>query len=200
MTIKNSKPPQRLVPSGNHLATCIQLVDLGTSEQEFSGKIYFAKKIQITWEIPDDEKPFIISKEYTQSLNEKATLRHHLESWRGKAFTEEELQGFNISRLLGKPCMLNVIHKTSKLGNTYAEVISIASLPRKTEAPEFKSPLIELSFEDSPYKMDIFEKLPDFLKEKIKKSDEWRALTANIDDFINDDDVEVVDNLDDIPF
>jgi len=39
----------------------------------------------------------MISKRYTMSLGEQSTLRKDLESWRGKKFTPEELQGFDLN-------------------------------------------------------------------------------------------------------
>ncbi|MHA1379626.1 MAG: hypothetical protein ACTSRG_14730 [Candidatus Helarchaeota archaeon] len=44
------------------------------------------------------------------SLHAKATMRKFLESWRGKKFTKEELEGFDLQKILGKPCQLQIIH------------------------------------------------------------------------------------------
>jgi hypothetical protein len=54
-------------------------------------------------------KPFMVSKFYTLSLNEKASLRKDLQSWRGKPFTEEELKGFDVEKLIGANCLLNIV-------------------------------------------------------------------------------------------
>ena len=44
-----------------------------------------------------------IHPKYTLSMSEKANLRKHLETWRGKAFTEADFGpgGFNMAKLLG---------------------------------------------------------------------------------------------------
>jgi hypothetical protein len=47
----------------------------------------------------------VISKEFTLSMHEKSTLRQFLESWRGKAFTEKEALSFDVTALIGKPCL-----------------------------------------------------------------------------------------------
>ena len=54
-----------------------------------------------------------ISKFYTLSLHEKSNLGQDLVSWRGRPFTETERQGFDITKLIGVTCQLNVMHTDS---------------------------------------------------------------------------------------
>lgn len=171
-----------LIPAGNHIARCYQMIQIGTVVEK-SG-IYAGKeshKVRLTWETPDEQhdfgkglQPFSISKEFTLSMNEKATLRKMLESWRGKAFTEDEAKAFDITVLLGKACMLNVIHKTSAQGKTYAEISSISALPKGFECTKQINPSSLLSFDE--WSETVFSTLPDFLKEKIKSSKEYAAM------------------------
>lgn len=173
-----------LIPAGNHLARCYGMVQIGTVKEETG--IYVGKeshKVRISWETPHEchdfgkgLQPFSVHKEFTLSMNEKATLRKYLESWRGKAFTEAEAEKFDITKLLGKPCMINVIHKTSGKGSTYADISSIATLPKGLECPDQVNATVELSFDS--WKQHVFDGLPDFVKEKIKKSKEYAAITA----------------------
>lgn len=173
-----------LIPAGNHLARCYGMVQIGTVKEETG--IYAGKeshKVRISWETPHEchdfgkgLQPFSVHKEFTLSMNEKATLRKYLESWRGKAFTEAEAEKFDITKLLGKPCMINVIHKTSGKGSTYADISSIATLPKGLECPDQVNATVELSFDN--WNQIVFDSLPDFVKEKIKKSKEYAAITA----------------------
>lgn len=104
----------------------------------FGGKEKMTHKINIVWQIDetrDDGKPFTVRKRYTLSLHEKAALRKDLESWRGRAFTEQELQGFDLENLLKVPALLNIIHN-QKDGSTFANVASIMRLPKTMQAPE----------------------------------------------------------------
>ena len=124
-------------PAGAHPAVCIDVVDLGELEVTFGGKTKKQHKIKIVWEIEelrDDGQPFRPSKRYTLSLHEKAGLRKDLESWRGRGFTDEELRGFDVEVLLGKGCMINVVH-TSKDGSTYGNITAIMKLPKGAVAP-----------------------------------------------------------------
>jgi hypothetical protein len=117
-------------PAGLHQACCVDVVDMGLLEVTYSGKTKKQWKIRVVWQIDesmDDGRPFIVQKRYTASLNEKATLRKELESWRGRPFTQEELDAFDLDKLIGANCQLNIQHVT-KEGKLYANVVSIVPL------------------------------------------------------------------------
>jgi hypothetical protein len=83
------------------------------------------------WQVAErnqDGKPYLVQKQYTASLHEKASLRKDLEAWRGKPFTKDEAQGFDVERLIGATCLLNVQH-VERAGSTYANVTSLMRLP-----------------------------------------------------------------------
>lgn len=126
-------------PAGQHAAICVDVVDLGMLEVAWSGKKKTQHKIRIIWQIDelrDDGKPFEVSRRYTNSLHEKAALRKDLESWRGRAFTEEELNGFDVETVIGGPCLLNVIHSPREGGGQpYANITTIMKLPKSMTGP-----------------------------------------------------------------
>lgn len=118
-------------PAGTHSAVCVDVVDLGVLKVSFGGKDKMQHKIKLVWQIGEDMqngKPFQVSKRYTLSLHEKAALRKDLEAWRGRAFNESELEGFDIEQLIGVPCMLGVIHAPGRDGGTFANVASLMKL------------------------------------------------------------------------
>ena len=140
--IAKNKGNYELVPAGTFPARCYSMIHIGTIQESFQGKITELNKVRIAWELPTEkkefvpsegEKPYSIGKEYTLSMNEKSNLRKMLESWRGKGFTVDEAASFDITVLLGKPCLLSIIHKTSKTGNEYADISSITTLPKGME-------------------------------------------------------------------
>lgn len=129
----NFKP----APAGTFAGVCVDVVDLGVIEVTYAGATKAQHKVRIVWQIEEDDdngRPFQVSKRYTLSLHEKAALRKDLESWRGRAFTEEECQGFDVEKLLGVGCLLGIIHN-SKDGSNYANVSSIMKLPKTMPAP-----------------------------------------------------------------
>ena len=117
------------VPAATYQAVCYDIWDIGFQESEWKGKKIVNHKVIIAFEInelvPEGEfegKRMTINNFYTLSLSDKANLRKHLEGWRGKAFTEVELEKFDIEKLIGINCMLNVIAKEN--GKTKIDGIS----------------------------------------------------------------------------
>lgn len=117
-------------PAGVHVAVCVDVIDLGLLEVTYSGKTKKQHKVRLAWQIGEDRedgKPFLVQKQYTLSLSEKATMRADLESWRGRPFTPAEEGGFDVETIIGAPCMLNIVHET-KEGKTYANIKAVMPL------------------------------------------------------------------------
>jgi hypothetical protein len=118
-------------PAGPHSAVCVDVIDIGMLPNTFKdGRMQ--RKCRIVWQVAeqkDDGKPYLVQKQYTASLHEKAALRKDLESWRGRPFTKEEAAGFDVELLIGVTCLLNVQH-VERAGSTYANVTSLMRLPK----------------------------------------------------------------------
>jgi hypothetical protein len=169
---------RKIAPEGMHIARCCQIIDLGTSEQggNYPGK---KRKVNFVWELPneleifDPEKgaqPFIIKSQFTLSFNEKSSLRKCVENWVGKKMSDQDASKFNIGSLLGKPCMINVVHN-NKGEQVYANVGAITPLPRGMECPQAVNK--QLAFNAKVPNMEVFNQLPQFIQDKIKESDEF---------------------------
>lgn len=170
----------QLAPIGNHLAICVRVVDLGTQKDSYLGKPKIQRKVVLGFELVEEkavfdesrgEESFLVSREYTLSLGEKANLRHDLESWRGRAFTEEELKGFDLKKLLGAPCMVNVVHEMSKQKRQYSKIKSITTLPKKMKKTDVPKPTLDLiNYDIEDVTGGDFSKLPKYLQDKIAAS------------------------------
>ena len=123
---------------GTYLGTCFRIVDLGTSDQEYKGVVSKKTRVHITFEITkaldpgnnevvmEDGRPFAVSKTYTASLFEAATLRKDLENWRDKSFTEEELKGFDIeNRILSEDVPLDIFIVSDKQTKDFSKKLSL---------------------------------------------------------------------------
>jgi len=192
---KNNEGPEREpIPEGLYLGVCYLIADLGTHTDERWNKDI--RKVQIGWEIPelppieyqDKDTGERISrrqavwKRYTLSLHEKAALRKHLESWRGKAFTQDELYGFDLQKVLGASCQLQIIHNTSdKSGKVYANVANVIQVPKGTTAVEVKNELQWFSFDEllSGQVSEITPGIPEWMQNVIKESHEWDRFTGD---------------------
>lgn len=170
------------VPQGNHVAVCYRVIDLGTQKSEYMGKEKHQHKILISWEIPDekmdDGRPFTIGQRFTWSMSEKANLRQVLESWRGKAFSDEDFgaNGFDIKNIIGVGCMVNVVHE-GKNGKTYSNIASIAKLPKNVKAPAASNKSVYLWLSKEEFAREAFDGLTDNLKAIIQAAPEFKALS-----------------------
>lgn len=169
----------KLVSPGMHPAVCDMMVDLGLQEQK--SQLYgdsVKQQVYIRWQIPGErleyekdgvkiEGPMTIGNYYTNSLSEKANLRKALQGWRGKEFTPEEAAKFDISVVLGKPCILNVIHKTGNDGKVRAKIDSVGPMMAGLPIPQIEGAAIlyDGGEEDSP----VWDKLRPWMHEAIKK-------------------------------
>ncbi len=175
------------VPQGMHLARCYRVIDLGTQETTYLGTVKHLPKVMLQFEVhgEDDEgkaivtaknEPMSISKNFTLSLAEKATLRKDLQTWRGREFTADELRGFELKNVLGAWAMVSVIKAMGNNGKEYTNIAAIMSVPpaiKKAGMPEGHNDLKMFSIDEPD--MVLFEGFSNGLKEKIGKSPEWQA-------------------------
>jgi hypothetical protein len=112
-------------PEGLHQAVCVDVVDLGMQTTPWGDK----HKVELRWQAeevnPKTGRRFELRKRYGLSLHEKAGLRKDLECWRGRKFTEQELEGFDLEKLIAANCQLQVIHNISDEGKVYDNVQAI---------------------------------------------------------------------------
>ena len=175
------------VSPGMHLARCYRIVDMGTQKSEFQGQVKHLQKVMLQFEVhgeDDDGKPLVtakgepmsISKNFTLSLAEKATMRKDLQAWRGRDFTPEELRGFELKNVLGAWAMITASKAVGNNGKEYTNIVSINPVPmaiKKAGLPEGFNKLA--MFVISNPDMELFETFGNGLKEKITSSPEWRA-------------------------
>jgi len=202
---KNTGSQRELIPAGNYIARCYKMIEIGTVAETVMNETKTLHKVRIGWELPNElrvfdtakgEQPLVIDQEYTLSLNEKSNLRKMLESWRGKGFTEKEAEAFDITKLLGVPCMLNIIHKTSKAGNTYEQISSVTAVPKGIPVPPQINKTFVLSYDN--FDEALFNSLPDFIKQKMMTSAEYAAMKNPHEKTIPASDIS--EPLDDLPF
>lgn len=177
------------VPAGLFMAICYRVIDLGTQKTQWQGKEKWSRKVLIQWELhgeddagepltTDEGAPLSVSKRYTLSLGENAQLRADLKSWRGRDFTPDELAGFDIGKLIGAPCMVNVAHD-QKDGNTYTNVASVTPVPRALKDTVPAPVNMPLMFDVSEPNMETFNLLSDKLQETIRACKEWQKVPVN---------------------
>jgi hypothetical protein len=174
-----------LAPAGVHIARCYGIYDLGTQPDMWLGKPKPQHKIRIAFELPNEkhvfdekkgEEPFTLSTKYTASTGDRSNFRKTLEAWRGRPFTEEEIKAFDISKLLGVTCLLNVIHKTGKENKVRANVASISKLVSGQTCPPAINPPRIYQIEEKTG--GCFKELPEWIQTEISQSIEFRGIQA----------------------
>ena len=178
------------VPTGVHNARCVRVIDLGTQRNDYGGNITYKRQVLIIWEVPNqisNDVPMTISKFYTLSLHEKSNLGMDLVSWRGRPFTEQEKQGFDITKLIGVPCQINVMHNDSGK----EKISSVMPLGKDTKIHEQHHESISFSIDDfQKGQREQFNKLSEGIRKMILRSKELDGIdTSDLGDEGNGNDL-----------
>ena len=229
LNIKSNSKEFELIPEGQHIGVCYKIIDQGTRNETYprdaepnSDNTKKRKTLGVTWEIPEqkmaDGRPMSISKTYTASLNENSTLYKDLVTWRGKSFTKEELEGFDIDKMIGAPANLEIEHVD---GRARVKAIFKPDEFKKTDTinagmifdldvycEEFSGD----STEKTKAMCDIFDSLPEWQQNLLEESFELKGAkesgtsfetseptSSGLADLAKDEPVKEVTE-DDIPF
>lgn len=155
---------------GTYPAVLISLVDLGVHPQEdYKTKKPKkpAHKLLATFELPTEiieiegeEKPRVLSKDYTFSFHDKAALTKVTQVL-SKSLSKKPKY---LKDLLGVGCMLNV----GQTGSGKAKISDVVPLVKGMPAPETQSDLVIFDL-DNP-DLEVFNNLHDWIKNKITGS------------------------------
>jgi hypothetical protein len=182
LNLKNAKKglDRQLAPIGNHIARGCQVIDLGTQDSVRYGNA--SHKIRISWELCEEKadfgkgkpEPFMVSMTVNFFFGKNSNFTRLLEGWKGGTFSDADFEKFELKSLVGKPCMINVVHATSG-DREYANVASVSPLPLKwaDRVPPMVNPGVFFEVEMGPESRE-FLLLPDFLQKIIAQCHEWR--------------------------
>lgn len=159
-----------------HVALCDMIVDLGMQPPGPNSKFGPKHQVYFRWQVPEERveyeydgqqvnRPAVIGRIFTASLSEKGHLRPFLESWRGQAFTADELREFDLNSVAGAAAFINVIHEPgNKAGKpvTYANIATIMKLPKGMPKPKLEG---EIIIHDEDH--DRYDDLPEWLQKKL---------------------------------
>ena len=170
------------IPAGSKPAVCYSLVDLGHQWDEFEGKGKWTEKVYIGFEIPshritievdgvEKDMPRVLSRIFTNSIHPKSNLGPMLVNWRGKEFTPEEEELFDLTKVIGVTALLSVIIKEDGKHNKITGIGKpIDGSPKLT--PEVPTVLYSMN-DDGTANHDIPDGIPEWVVKIIKKSHEF---------------------------
>ena len=169
-----------LAPAGNHVAVCFGVAELGSHKTDFGYKPKIRLFFELCNELMANGKPFVISEACNVSLGKNkqgkaGRLLELLEGWRGKKFTDDELKAFDVAKLIGVPCMLNVVHQ--EYGDkVYSNIANIAPLAKGIPKPALVNKAFEYSIAENG---QVFpEGMFDWVINKVKESPEYQSLAG----------------------
>lgn len=175
MKIKDrAKPKTPPVEPGIYMAVCVGVIDLG---EQYSEKFKsYANKVKFVWALPSETieidgktEERQLSKEFTFSISKKGGLRAFLESWNSNTYSDEEFAELDVFDQVGKPCQLQVVLSDN---GEYSNVANLMPLPKGMPEPVSKTACI--TWDMDAWDDAVFESLPEWTKEQIKKSTQYQ--------------------------
>jgi len=188
------------------VARCYSLIDIGTVDSIFQNKLQGkVHLIFLTWELPKfkavfneekGEQPFVVSEEFRLSTKDNSNLAKLVSAWRNKPFTTEEEKGFDPTVMVGKTCLVQIMHIRKKKfkedtipddkitnENTMLKMQSIMKRPEDMPIAEGINPYFVWDWEaiesgKEAFDKEKYESIPNFIKEKMETSEEYKKFAS----------------------
>lgn len=186
-----SRGGERQLPSeGDCIVWCVGYIDYGDQIVEYQGQKKKQHKVKLLFESSEENKnhgdkgevPLIFGKTFTFSVSENANFIKFLQSWRGKPFVPSDFEGenaFSITKLIGVPADVQIVHKTLPNGSEKYADIQSPRMPRKAlmdNVRPMQSEPVQFDLHPDRYDQKVFEKLSRFERNKIMLSPQWQFL------------------------
>ncbi len=195
---KSEKKEFEIVKAGSHVGIAYSLIMLGTHEEEWEGTEKKSIKMFLSFELPnlrkvfkegEPEKPMSISTYVNLSMYSQSKLRGWIHNIIGVTLTDKEADSFDVMQILGKPCLLNVIHKLSKKsGKMKTNIEGVAQMIEGMPVPvQFNPNRVVNLFENLGGKWDeeVYKGLPEFIRKDIDASLERNKKPSKVQDEVN---------------
>jgi hypothetical protein len=210
------KEERFLVPEGDYESVVYSWVDLGTVAS--MGDYEDSRQFQLGFEIPSlrmtkDEKDvpqcfwqrYYFPRKLEKGFGPKSTYRKHLEGWKrsitGEGFTKEEMVGYDITKPLGRSCVITIEHYFNEW--VKADRARIYRIRKHPKGLQYLKPENDVMFFALPpfADMDIPNNLYDWMKRVIRDSNEWAERMGDTDpDLPPPDTTDMPEPDDDVPF
>jgi hypothetical protein len=173
---------------GSYPARIVQIIDLGLQEQRpYQGQEKPpAYEMNITYELLDE---FMLDEDGKEDEEKPRWISeiipvHNLKSDKAKSTKRYMALDPNLDHdgdftaLLGEPCNVTIVNNEGKgvnKGKVYNNVAGISAMRPKdaAKAPDLVNPSVVFSLDEPD--VDVFNKFPDFLKDRIKNNLEYNG-------------------------
>ena len=175
------KPPKsnvkrELPEEGTHSIRCTEVIDFGTQP----GSVQFPdpkRKCQVGFQLVDEQtssgKAMMVYKQYTFSASNKGNLMKDCTAWLGA----KAMADFDMDALLNKDGIAT-IGITETAGGEFANVTNISAVPKGVKVRKATEPIRSLYLDKDEFDQDIFDALPEWMRNKIAASPEYAEIIA----------------------
>lgn len=180
MKIRNNvKPTLPPIPGGTYLAICVYSIGIGEQLCEYEGKSKnYYNQVMLgfeicgqTVEIDGKQEPRVLGKTFNATKGKKSGLRKFIGAWEAKELSDDEYLDKDTNDYVGRAALLTVVLNET---GEYSNIDGVAPLPvgLPIDVPQPLSKLIR--FDTDNWDDASFEALPDWAKERIKKSTQYQ--------------------------
>lgn len=191
-TTVKAKGDFKQIPAGTHPAYCYAVIDIGNQESTYQGRYSVKPQVILCFEFPHETvdidgelKPMVMSCFYTASISTKSRLREDLEAWRGKTFTAQELNGFELKNVIGKPCTISVFHNE----DGKARVKNVAAAMKGVSMPAMYNPPLWFDLDEHGAGSPEYQDVPEWIQKFIEKRVAAESHATPFAEAIIDDDI-----------
>ena len=162
---------RELISADQHIAVVVGIWSIGKQRTSFEGVDKIITQCILLFEVDElyeegevKGKHMTIAKWYTQSLSSKANLKKSVESFIGKELLEDEIKDFDLESIIGKTCLLDIIHKNDKVKINQVSKLPKALTPFKpdnlyiNQTPDWVKKIQESAVNEEEEKADKVEK------------------------------------------
>jgi len=128
----NSNTAVEPLVAGTYSVVCAGVIDIGTQNNIWEGIEKLQNQIVLLFEFPSEtievqgvHMPRMLSMKMTKSMHEMSKMRKTFAAWRGRDFTPQEMQDFELSKLLNVCATAIVKQEVKKSGKTVASISSL---------------------------------------------------------------------------
>lgn len=167
--------PKELPEEGEYKANVIYVIDIGTQKSKDPNR-KDAHIVLVGFELcgtkREDGTPHFARQRYTYSSDERSNLSKDLR----RAWKVKDPENFDLESLRGKSCVLEIVHSEDK---QYANIEKESMNQLKGACPKPVTKFKSL-FLDETFDQDVYDSLPDKLKEAIAVSPEYDDVMLNM--------------------
>lgn len=169
-----------------HAACCVQVIDMGTQPSPKAEKLAHRREILFGWELVDPTidlavKPRVVYKCYGMNLGVDSSLRKDLERLLS-THNPDWFQRFTPKSLLGRYCVVTFASQSENLSSVYVKTVK--ALKADIDTSKLPKPKTSFGiFMISEPDIDLFERLPQDIRQKIRLSPEWDYSVKGASDY-----------------